>query len=89
MRPGTTKVEHAWIAAWKGAGAALKAVKKDDLRSFNYAENASQIDEMLQWAVEHRRLRTTSGLVEQQRFFNRMRGRLSTDASVGPRNQEE
>ncbi len=56
-----------WINAWKQAGPALKEIKRQDLRHYEYAQHLPVIDTMLQWAYEHRTTRLTSGLVEQQR----------------------
>ena len=62
-----------WIESWKRAAVALKAVKRNELRTDDNAKNRSIVDGMLQWAFEHRELRLNSGLVEQQRIFMRMK----------------
>ncbi len=65
-----------WVNTWKEAGEALKEIKRQELRQYDYEKNFPQIDAMLQWAYEHRTPRETSGLVEQQRCFLKWRERL-------------
>jgi len=62
-----------WIKYWELAGIALKEVKKNELVSFNYAKNMELLDEMLQWAHENRTIRISSGLIDQQRLFAKLR----------------
>ena len=70
-----------WIESWKRASVALKAVKRHELRTYDYAKNQAIVDRMLQWAFEHRKVRLNSGLVEQQRLFMKMKSSLSNSAS--------
>lgn len=65
-----------WIDGWKREDQALLEIKRHELRAFDFEKNREWIDEMLQWAFEHRTIRTTSGLVEQQRLFMKMRDKL-------------
>lgn len=58
-----------WVKGWARAGKALEEIKRRELRAYNYEENREIIDGMLQWACDHRPARLGSGLVEQQRFF--------------------
>ena len=62
-----------WIESWKRASAALNAVKRHGLRTYDLAKNQAVVEGMLQWAFENRELRLSSGLVEQQRFFIKMK----------------
>lgn len=64
-----------WVNTWQRAGRALDKIKRRELRSYDYDKNRKIIDEMLQWAHEHRKIRLTSGLVEQQRLFMKIRNR--------------
>ena len=64
-----------WIQTWQQAGRALQQIKLHELRSYDYAKNLPILDDLLQWAYEHRTVRLTSGLVEQQRLFMKLRGR--------------
>ena len=62
-----------WVHTWQQAGKALKNIKIQELRAYDYTKNLPIIDDMLQWAYEHRTTRLTSGLIEQQRWFLKMR----------------
>lgn len=62
-----------WVDTWKRAGHALKAVKRKELQEYDYFKHQAVVDEMLQWAYDHRKIRSTSGLVEMQRYFMKMK----------------
>jgi hypothetical protein len=66
-----------WVDTWRRAGSALDEVKRRELRSYDYEANREVIDEMLDWACDHATPRTTSGLVEQQRVFMKIREALA------------
>jgi hypothetical protein len=61
-----------WVQQWKQAGAALKQIEVQELRAYNYKQHWAIVDDMLEWAYEHRTPRLTSGLVEQQRWFMKL-----------------
>ena len=65
-----------WVDTWKRAGAALEEIKRRELTSVEYGKDRTLIDEMLLWAHEHRIERLTSGLVDQQRIFKKIAGKL-------------
>ena len=65
-----------WVETWRRAGPALEAVRRRELREFDYEANRPHLDAMLTWACEHAEPRTTSGLVEQQRWFMLIRERM-------------
>ena len=77
MKTSSQENAQRWIESWKRASATLKAVKRHELRTYDYAKNQSIVDGMLQWAFEHRKVRLNSGLVEQQRLFMKMKSSLS------------
>lgn len=62
-----------WVETWKRAGSALDEIKLRELRAYDYFKNQALVDEMLQWAVDHQKVRLKTGLVEQQRIFMKMR----------------
>jgi hypothetical protein len=62
-----------WVDTWQQAGEALKKIKRQELQQYDYIKNRPLIDRMLQWAYEHRTERLTSGLVEQQQWFMKLR----------------
>jgi len=59
-----------WIDIWEKAGASLQKIKFNELRSYNYYQkNQLLLNEMLRYAFEHRTVRLSSGLIEQQQIF--------------------
>ena len=72
MQSSDKKQIARWVETWQRAGSALEEVRRKELRKYDYTGNQAVVDEMLQWAVEHGRVRLTSGLVEQQRLFMKM-----------------
>jgi len=63
-----------WIKAWRNASLSLRELKKNELRAGDYYEkNRKMLDEMLQYACENSTPRPSSGLVEQQRLFMKMK----------------
>jgi len=74
MKESDKKTIKKWIEVWKEAGTALQEIKINELRSDDYYQKNKQfLNEMLQYAFEHRTVRLTSGLVEQQKFFMKLR----------------
>ncbi|GEM_PF-707939 len=64
-----------WVRTWERAGKALEQARRSELRAYDYRRNLPVIDEMLRWACENAGLRTTTGFVEQQRWFMKLRQR--------------
>jgi hypothetical protein len=65
-----------WVQSWRKAAPALAAVRKRELQAVDYYEkNREILDEMLQYAAAHAEVQPTSGLVEQQRLFMKLKGR--------------
>jgi len=63
-----------WVSTWQNASLALRNLKRNELRSYDYYEkNLKVFDEMLQYACDRVRVRPSSGLVEQQRIFMKLR----------------
>ena len=73
MKNSTKDQLRNYAETWKRAGAALKEIKRRELRSYDYAANQRLLDEMLNWACEHAQPRLSTGLVEQQRVFMKLR----------------
>ena len=74
MIESNRKTIKKWIEVWKEASAALQEIKINELRSDEYYQKNRQfLNEMLQYAFEHRKVRLSSGLVEQQRIFMKLR----------------
>ena len=62
-----------WVDTWNKAGQVLEQIKAEELRAMDAQEVIRQIMPMCDWCIEHSEPRTTSGLVEQQRYFAKMR----------------
>jgi hypothetical protein len=62
-----------WVETWKKAGPALEAIRRRELREFRYEDHAAEIDALLELGLRFAQPRTTSGLVEQQRLFQKAR----------------
>jgi hypothetical protein len=60
-------------AYWRRVGPKLDRIRRAELRTFNYEEQLPIIDALLQLGCERATLRTTSGLVELQRWFAKAR----------------
>ncbi|MCX7002493.1 MAG: hypothetical protein NTV22_04375 [bacterium] len=64
---------RAWAATWARAGVELERLRRAELRTFDYAQHMAEVDELLDLAARFARPRTTSGLVELQRWLGRWR----------------
>lgn len=74
MNDSTRKAIEKWIQTWEQAGFALDRVKLNELRASDYyRQNQVRLNEMLQYAFEHRQLRLSSGLIEQQKIFMKLK----------------
>ena len=62
-----------YVERWQRVGPLLEKMRRDELRNFDHAANATRIDQLLAAGLLHARPRTTSGLVEMQRIFARAR----------------
>ena len=70
MTSAEKKLIQKWVNTWEGASGALELVKTKDLQTSNYYErNRHILNDMLTYAVKHRKEKFSSGLVEQQRLF--------------------
>ena len=62
-----------WVQAWKRAGPALLAVKKAELRSLSTASALAELADHFAYALRTATPTISSGLVEQQRIFMKLR----------------
>ncbi len=61
-----------WVDTWEKASFSLRKVKSDELSANDYyIKNQLLLNEMLRYAFEHKVIRLSSGLVEQQQIFMR------------------
>ena len=72
MKDSERKTIKKWIETWKTASSSLEKIKSKELQSANYYQkNLTLLNEMLQYAFDHRTVRLTSGLVEMQKIFKK------------------
>jgi hypothetical protein len=64
-----------WARAWKSAGPALERIRRDELRTLDGHAAIALLTGPADYTVEPRKARTTSGLIEQQRWFSKARRR--------------
>ncbi len=64
---------QAFVAAWRAAGPELEAMRDRELREGSVAEAMEQLSDMVDSAIFLEPLSDTSGLVEMQRVFARLR----------------
>ena len=62
-----------WVETWIKAGPKLEAIRDRELREMTYEDRIRAIDALLQLGTRLGKPRTTSGLVEQQRLFQKLR----------------
>ena len=74
MKMATTPAEQRrWMKQWREAAIALDEVRRDELANLTEREAWRQIESVLSLAASYRRLSRTSGLVEQQAWFHKLK----------------
>lgn len=67
-RPNQEKEDlKAYLEHWRRVGPKLEAIRREELRRFDFWANRHIVDSLLQMATQHAMPRTTSGLVELER----------------------
>jgi hypothetical protein len=64
---------RAWVENWVRVGPQLEAIRRRELRAMTYQQRIQAIDTVLQIGCRFAKPRTSSGLVEQQRLFQKAR----------------
>jgi len=62
-----------YLQNWEISNKALTDVRKNELANFSYIDNLAKLDDMLEYACTHLIPRKTTGLIEQQRYFQKFR----------------
>jgi hypothetical protein len=62
-----------WVQTWREAGPRLEEIRRRELRQMTYQQRIKAVDALLQIGSRFGKPRTTSGLVEQQRLFQKAR----------------
>jgi len=67
--------QHArrWVGNWKAVGPVLERLRAEAIRRSDTAAAIEQLSDAFESARRHCSMPTTSGLVEQQRLFARLR----------------
>ena len=68
-----TMTAEQWVAHWQRVGPILERINAKELRTMDARETIRKILPMCDWCFENSETRTTTGLVEQQRYFAKMR----------------
>jgi len=63
----------AWVETWLKVGPELEAIRDRELHDMTHEERIRAIDALLQIGSQFGKARDTSGLVEQQRLFQKAR----------------
>lgn len=64
---------RAWVAAWRDAGPRLEAIRRQELRELDVFTAISWLCGPADYHEGPRAPKPTSGLIEQQRLFARLR----------------
>ena len=62
-----------WVRVWREAGPRLEAIRRDELRNVDVAAVVRALEDAFDAAVRMAPVAMTTGLVEQQRLFARLR----------------
>ena len=62
-----------WVAGWQKAGSLLERLRNEAIRNSDTACAIEQLSDAFESALRHYPPAATSGLVEQQRIFARLR----------------
>jgi len=62
-----------WLAGWQTAGLVLEKLRAEAIRNSDTAAAIEQLSDAFESALRHYPPAATSGLVEQQRIFARLR----------------
>lgn len=62
-----------WVENWKRVGPILEQIEAEELRDPNYDDGLRDFIPLLDWCCDRAQPRTTTGLVEQQRYFSKAR----------------
>jgi hypothetical protein len=68
-----TMTAKQWGEHWQRVGSILEQINAEELRAMDAQEAIQKILPMCDWCFENSEPRTTSGLVEQQRYFAKMK----------------
>ena len=73
MQDQDQRQTRAWVENWIRVGPELEAIRRRELRAMTYQQRIQAIHSVLQLGTLLAKPRTSSGLVEQQRLFQKAR----------------
>ncbi len=73
MEKSQEQLVRQWIENWRAAGSVLEGIRAEAIRQSNTAAAIEQLSDAFESARREWSPSTTSGLVEQQRLFARLR----------------
>lgn len=73
--PEQIAIGKRWVEAWRGAGTALEAIRRRELRALDTYKAVELLCGQADYTTPPRTSRPTSGLVDQQRLFKKAAGR--------------
>ena len=62
-----------WVETWKRAGPALEAIRRKEIESLDTHETLAALEGAFNYATRNVPPNATSGLVEMQRWFAKLR----------------
>ena len=62
-----------WVASWQKAGPKLERIRLQELRHTDVSASIEQLEDSFQSALINYPARVSSGLIEQQRWFKRLK----------------
>jgi hypothetical protein len=62
-----------WVETWKEAGPALEAIRRKEIEAINVLESLAALEDAFNYALRELPPRQSSGLVEMQKWFARLR----------------
>jgi hypothetical protein len=62
-----------WVAAWRRAGPELERLRREEARHLDTQQSLRNLARAFEFSRLHNKPSPTSGLIEQQRWFQKMR----------------
>lgn len=84
MEPHDRDALAAWVRQWQITGPLLDQLRREALARVDTAEALANLDDAFEAALAQMPKRTTSGLVEMQRWFAKLREKSQTPSAAPP-----
>lgn len=73
MSPDEIKLTKKWIANWKRAGKQLAKMRHNKIQKADTSFCIQALEDSFLSAIKNRKSKTSSGLIEQQKLFSKLR----------------